>query len=284
MPSAGWPPGWRRLPTLTGVTSTTSHLPTYLRAALVSDSGRPRMTYYDDATGERVELSAGTLAGWVTKTVNLLTGELDVEPGTRVSLHLPLHWLTAVWIIALDACAADMIINPSGAVAQSADIAVIGPDTPLAGIRDCDRPSEVMAVSLAPMAAPFGLRGGPTLPQGARDFCAEVRTMPDQIVLTPDAMGQLNAQGAVRAQDLALSPKERLATFAGASAEQPLPLDISRLVDALVAPLSLDGSAVWVRNPDPDLCVSRWTAEQITAALSPLPAGVRAPDAVTLVD
>ena len=241
------------------------------------------MTYYDDATGERVELSAGTLAGWVTKTVNLLTGELDVEPGARVSLHLPLHWLTAVWIIALDACAADMIINPSGAVDQSVDIAVIGPDTRVADIHDRDHPSEVMAVSLAPMAAPFGLMGGPTLPQGARDFCAEVRTMPDQIVLAPDATGPLNVQGIARARELALSPKERLATFAGAAGQTP-PLDISRLVDALVTPLSLDGSAVWVLNPDPDLCVSRWAAEQITAALSPLPAGVTTPDEVTLVE
>jgi hypothetical protein len=141
-----------------------------------------------------------------------------------------------------------------------------------------------MAVSLAPMAAPFGLRGSSPLPEGARDFCAEVRTMPDQIVLAPETTGLLNVQGAARAGELALSPKERLATFDGASAEKSPPIDLSRLVDALVTPLSLDGSAVWVQNPDPDLCVSRWTAEQITAALSPLPAGVTAPEAVTLVE
>lgn len=269
------------------MTSTTSHLPTYLRAALASDPARPRITYYDDATGERVELSAVTLAGWVTKTVNLLTDELDVEPGARVSLHLPLHWLTAVWVIALDACAADMIINPSDALERSVDIAVIGPDSPEATVADIDdrvHATELLAVSLAPMAAPFGRPGGPQLPPGARDFCAEVRTMPDQIVLAPETTGRLHSQGEARADELSLAPKARLAAFDTSTAEQSLPPDVSRLVDALVAPLTVDGSALWVRNPNPELCVSRWEAEQVTAVLPPLPGGVTAPGQVTRIE
>ena len=108
--------------------------------------------------------------------------------------------------------------------------------------------------------------------------------MPDQIVLPPEASGPLNAQGAARATELVLAPEERLAAF-GTSTADPSPLlSLGRLVDALVAPLSVDGSTVWARNADPDLCVSRWAAEQITAVLAPLPAGITAPGQVTRIE
>ena len=41
----------------------------------------PRITYYDDATGERVELSTATLANWAAKTANLLRDELVRRAG-----------------------------------------------------------------------------------------------------------------------------------------------------------------------------------------------------------
>ncbi|NEB75744.1 TIGR03089 family protein, partial [Streptomyces sp. SID14478] len=59
-----------------------------LQAALAADPGRPLVTFYDDATGERVELSVATFANWVAKTANLLQGDLNAEPGDRVALLL----------------------------------------------------------------------------------------------------------------------------------------------------------------------------------------------------
>lgn len=59
-----------------------------LRSALAADPARPLVTFYDDATGERVELSVATFANWVAKTANLLQGELSAEPGDRVALLL----------------------------------------------------------------------------------------------------------------------------------------------------------------------------------------------------
>ena len=35
---------------------------------LGSDPAGPRITYYDDASGERIELSTATLANWAAKT------------------------------------------------------------------------------------------------------------------------------------------------------------------------------------------------------------------------
>ena len=58
---------------------------------LKADPMGPRITYYDDATGERIELSTATLANWAAKTANLLRDELGAGPGTRVAVLLPPH-------------------------------------------------------------------------------------------------------------------------------------------------------------------------------------------------
>lgn len=83
-----------------------------LRSALAADPARPLVTYYDDATGERVELSVATFANWVAKTANLLQDGLCAEPGERVALLLPAHWQTAVWLLA---CASAGVVADLGA-------------------------------------------------------------------------------------------------------------------------------------------------------------------------
>jgi uncharacterized protein (TIGR03089 family) len=75
---------------------------------LRADPVGPRITYYDDATGERIELSAVTLANWAAKTGNLLRDELGAGPASRIAVFLPAHWQTAavlfgVWWIGADA-------------------------------------------------------------------------------------------------------------------------------------------------------------------------------------
>ena len=49
------------------------------------DPTRPLLTWYDDATGERTELSGATLANWVAKTANLLVDGLGLGPGDRAA-------------------------------------------------------------------------------------------------------------------------------------------------------------------------------------------------------
>ncbi len=66
------------------------------RVGVVRDPGRPFLTYYDDATGERIELSYATFDNWVAKTANLLADGLGVLPGDVVAVELPPHWQTAV--------------------------------------------------------------------------------------------------------------------------------------------------------------------------------------------
>ncbi|MBA3251958.1 MAG: TIGR03089 family protein, partial [Geodermatophilaceae bacterium] len=66
---------------------------------VAADGAAPLITYYDDDTGERTELSAVTLANWVAKTANLWQDGLDVEPGQRVAVLLPPHWQTAAVLL-----------------------------------------------------------------------------------------------------------------------------------------------------------------------------------------
>jgi uncharacterized protein (TIGR03089 family) len=74
---------------------------TLLAGALRVDPGRPLLTMYDDATGERIELSVTTFANWVFKTANLLIDELMLEADELVTLDLPAHWQPAVIQVAV---------------------------------------------------------------------------------------------------------------------------------------------------------------------------------------
>ena len=71
----------------------------------------PRITYYDDATGERIELSTVTLANWAAKTGNLLRDELGAAPGSRVAVLLPAHWQTAAVLLGIWWIGAEVVLD-----------------------------------------------------------------------------------------------------------------------------------------------------------------------------
>ncbi|MGW0500144.1 TIGR03089 family protein [Streptomyces sp. NPDC003007] len=142
-----------------------------LGSALAADPGRPLVTFYDDATGERVELSVATFANWVAKTSNLLQDELSVEPGDRVALLLPAHWQTAVWLLA---CASVGVVADMSGDARAADVAVSGPDR-LEEARAC--PGSRIAMALRPLGGRF-----PQAPEGFADYAVEVPGQGDRFV------------------------------------------------------------------------------------------------------
>ena len=96
--------------------------------------------------------------------------------------------------------------------------------------------------------------------------------MPDQLGSPPEAAGTLYETAAARATALDMRPHERVAV--SSTAEVAFLPD---LVDGLIAPLAVDGSAVWTRNPDASSCVSRWQAERVTAVVGAIPAGLSVP-------
>ena len=162
------------VPTMTSAGDT---LPARLRETVAAEGARPLVTFYDDATGERVELSVATFDNWVAKTANLLQDGLGVRPGSRVGLLLPLHWQTTVWLVA---CWARALV----AVPQTpdADIVVACPD------RIADAPiragADVVALSLAPLGRPLD-----AAPPGVLDYAIEVPSYGDRFVLRPPSRG-----------------------------------------------------------------------------------------------
>lgn len=219
-----------------------------LRSALAADPGRPLVTFYDDATGERVELSVATFANWVAKTANLLQGDLSASPGDRVALLLPAHWQTAVWLLACSSvgAVADMAGDPA-----SADVVVSGPDS-LEAARACR--GERVALALRPLGGRFF-----QTPEGFVDFAVEVPGQGDRFApfapVDPEepsliVAGAEFSGGEVVERAKADAGALRLAG-PGARVLSALPYDTWEGLSAgLYAALAVGGSVVLCRNLD----------------------------------
>ena len=97
-------------------------------AAVLADQlrrepGRPLVTFYDHASGERAELSVTTYANWVAKAASLLVEEADLERGMRLRVDLPPHWLGTVFV------GAGLTVGAVIDDGEDADVVVCGPDT-----------------------------------------------------------------------------------------------------------------------------------------------------------
>jgi uncharacterized protein (TIGR03089 family) len=212
-----------------------------LRSALSTDAARPLITFYDDATGERVELSVATLANWVAKTANLLRDELSAEPGDRLALLLPAHWQTAVWLLACSSTG--VVAEPHGDPA-AADLVVSGPDTLDTG-RSCT--GNRVALSLRPLGVRF-----PQPPPGFIDYAVEIPGQGDHFTpcapIAPDSpalvvggeeltAGQVVDRARADAGSLGLTPGSRTLSRLGYDSW-------AGLSGGLLAPLAAGGSVV----------------------------------------
>src|SRR5277367_6741635 len=83
---------------------------------LSRDGSRPFLTYYDDASSERVELSIATTINWVAKTANYLADDHGVDSGDLVTVRLPLHWQTAIVLLACWSAGAQVSFDDGGIV------------------------------------------------------------------------------------------------------------------------------------------------------------------------
>lgn len=234
-----------------------------LAGALARDPAGPLLTYYDDATGERIELSATTFANWVAKTANLLQDELDVSAEDEVGILLPAHWQTAVILFGAWSVGARTTNSPT---AQ----AVFCTDETLA-VADADT---LVALSLAPLGRPFT-----TPPEGAIDYAAVVPGQPDgfaaydpptdETAATADlTQGDVVEEAAETAAELGVRERDRVLTV--------LPWkDFDDWCAGLLAPLSVGASVVLCVNVDTDALSARAEAERVTATLGTEVAGIR---------
>ncbi|MEE1755974.1 TIGR03089 family protein [Streptomyces sp. SP18CS02] len=235
-----------------------------LRSALAADPARPLITYYDDATGERVELSVATFANWVAKTANLIQDHLSAEPGERIALLLPAHWQTAVWLVA---CSSVGVVAELDGDPAAADHVVAGAGRLDDGLA-CS--GERLALSLAPLGRRFT-----TPPDGYQDYAVEVPTHGDRftpyVPVDPDSpalvVGGTELTGAALVER-AREEAGRLGLTAGSRLLSELPYDSWAGVAAgLYAPLAAGASVVLCRNSDqlaPGSMEKRVESERIT--------------------
>jgi uncharacterized protein (TIGR03089 family) len=223
-------------------------------------AAQPLITYYDDATGERIELSGITTANWAAKAANLLREECDVEPGTRVAVQLPAHWQTAAVLLAAWWNGAEVVADPADAEWVLCDADRV--ELALAA----DPAGGVVALSLDA----FG-KGIPGLPAGVVDFATEVRMqgddfapwspVPDDVpALAGATVAEVLAAARARATELRLGRTDRvLSTLEWSSADG--------LLDGLLAVLAAEASLVQVRNADEAALERKATTERTTARL-----------------
>ncbi|MFC4947165.1 TIGR03089 family protein [Pseudonocardia sp. GCM10023141] len=225
-----------------------------------ASAARPLITFYDDATGERIELSGITTANWAAKAANLLRDECDVEPGTRVAVLLPAHWQTAAVLLAAWWCGAEVVPD-----AGDADLVLC----------DADRLDIALAAGAASGVVALSLdafgKGLPGLPDGVIDFATEVRLHGDEFVpwaplpdtapaLAGTTVAGVLADAAARATDLGLGATDRVLS----TLEWDSPDDLR---DGLLAVLAAGASLVQCRHADETALQRRATSERTTARL-----------------
>lgn len=226
---------------------------------LAANASLPFVSYYDEASGERSELSAKSLANWVAKTHHLLGDELGLGVGDTALIALPAHWI-AVPVI-LGCLSAGLRLVDGG----DADVAFVAPATlPAAGSIP-----DVYAIS--PDSAAVGFRG--EAPDPAHDYVAAVRPQADAWAgvqfrgtdtdpgVADRTRGEVDALAVERAAKLGLTPGGRLLTTRDWSSS-------ADWIDAVLAPLAAGGSVVIVRNaPDDAVLERRMQQERATVRI-----------------
>ncbi|GAB3850576.1 TIGR03089 family protein [Micromonospora andamanensis] len=239
--------------------------------AIASDPNRPLLTWYDDATGERTELSGATLANWVAKTANLLVDELALGPGDTAAVLLPPHWQSAAvllgcWSAGLTVRSAELTVRPDGSAIppagsalaeQPGEVDVLFAAADRLVEADAWPANDRYALALHPFALPLR-----EVPAGFADYVTEVRAHGDHFTAYPPGGPDhtaLRTRAAGRALELGISPADRLLVDVD---RHPDPLDW------LLAPLSAGATMVLCAHPDPARLADRQSTERVTRTLA----------------
>ncbi|WP_434742963.1 TIGR03089 family protein [Micromonospora sp. SH-82] len=217
--------------------------------AIAPDPARPLLTWYDDATGERTEISGATAANWVAKTANLLVDEAAVTHGDPVGVLCPPHWQTAAVLLGCWSAGTTVADTPGPVeVLFAAADRITEADAWPAGER--------YALALHPLGLPLRV-----VPNGFADYVNAVRVHGDHFGGAPAGP-----------QDVALLTRAtaRVAQLGIPSGGRVL-IDTARHpdpVDWLLAPLVAGASTVLCAHLDPQKLPARTHTEQVTHTLA----------------
>jgi uncharacterized protein (TIGR03089 family) len=227
---------------------------------LRTDPVGPRITYYDDATGERIELSAVTLANWAAKTGNLLRDELGAGPASRVAVLLPAHWQTAAALFGVWWIGAEVLL---GGDQQEVDADIALCTAERLDEADATGAGEVAVLSLDAFGRP-----APHLPIGVTDYATAVRVHGDQVVAERHPGPALSGRSVDQVLEACRNAAAAQALTAGdrvlSTASWDTPDDV---VDGLLSVLAIGGSLVQVANPDPAALPRRIATEKVTRTI-----------------
>ncbi|MFG3600267.1 TIGR03089 family protein [Micromonospora chersina] len=232
----------------------------------------PLLSYLDDATGERTDLTAQQLGAWAARSAGLLRDGCGLRPGDRVAVLLPPHWRTAAvligaWSVGLSvsfrprALAGLPVLEPGADLPY--DAVFVTPERLDDWLEDVPEGTHRYLVGTGP---------GPLdeVPPGWLDWSIEVlrhsETAPDLGALRPSdpaspdgtSYGEWGAVAREYAKQLDLHAGDRLLVDT-AEHEQPLKW--------LLAPLAAGASVVLCANLDPADRDARAAAEQATRVL-----------------
>jgi uncharacterized protein (TIGR03089 family) len=249
--------------------------PVPFTSAATVGADRPVLTFYDDATGERAELSAGALSTWAARTARLLHEGCGLSAGDRVAVLLPPHWQTAA--VLMGAWSAGIAVSFRLAATAGLPALGINEDEPFDAVfvarnRVDDWLDHVpqarhrFVLGLAPDAAPLA-----DVPDGYRDLIAELAPYP----------GTLPAYATLRASDAAsvdgTSYREWGRVAQGVAEARNLHPGDRLLIDAaehehavfwLLAPFAAGATVVLCANLDRSRLDTRVAAERVTRVLS----------------
>jgi uncharacterized protein (TIGR03089 family) len=223
---------------------------------LLRQPATPLITYYDDATGGRIELSRATAANWAAKTANWLRDEWDIEPGAEIGVALPAHWQTvgvllgAWWV---GAHITDRLAD--------AELAFVGPDH-----EGGTGSAQVAIVAMDPLG--MGLRDKPA---GKLDYLTDSRihgdafdpwqTIPgDTPALADSTVDEVVAAAADRAKARGITQGARVLS----TLDWTIP---GGVIDGLLTVLSVGGSLVQCANTDPARLADRAATERTTITI-----------------
>jgi len=229
-----------------------------LTRVLKDDPGRPLVTFYDDGTGERVELSLVTYANWVAKAASLLVDEHDLERGDTLRLDLPPHWLGVVFLGA--AWTAGLVVSDTDDPAA----VVCGPEAvPHWAGRATEIP--VLACSLLPL----GVRFAEPLPEGVHDVGLEIWSQPDAFVpfdppAAADPVYDLGGERRTHAELWSTAAAGDLVADGGRLLTVANPTSPSGIA-TFTEPLARSGSLVLVAQADRQRLEATYVAERATA-------------------
>ncbi|MGR6316828.1 TIGR03089 family protein [Micromonospora soli] len=248
------------------------HTPVTVPADAPRAADLPLLTYYDDATGERTDLTAQQLGGWAARSAALLRDGCGLGPGSRVAVLLPPHWRTAAVLVG--AWSVGMAVSFRPRATAGLPVLEPGADLPYDGVFVTPERLDDWLEDVPDGVHRYLVGTGPgplsDVPLGWLDWSAEALrhgdATPDYTAVRPSdpaspdgtSYGEWAAVAREVAGQLDLRAGDRLLVDT-AEHEQPLKW--------LLAPLAAGASVVLCANLDRAKLDDRIAAEQVTRVL-----------------